>query len=174
MCIRPKQVSIEAAPLDEIILEEMQRRLNYQFEEIETANSKAGLLLAYYAALTIVLVTSLGPLGEVDSVNHCRAVASLWLVCVTGLLFIAGIATSLVSIWNRTVYHPVPTEKEVVEALLGKGRTDALLQLLTQYSICIERNAPLLKRKSTFFNTSLVLAQLFSLAGVAVLLLVAR
>ena len=116
-------LSVEATPRDEILLEEMRRRYDYMHGEIDTANTKAGLLLGYFATVLVVLVTS-GASPSLQSVfGDGMALTCLfcWTACATLIAFAGGLFCCLLALLSRKVMHPMAIEAEEINSL---GRSD--------------------------------------------------
>jgi hypothetical protein len=159
-------VSIEAAPKDEILLEEMRRRYDLQQSEIDTANTKAGLVLAYLGTVFVILITSAPNVFKM--MIQIQSIPVIIATSVALLFYVAGVVCCVIAIAPWTFFFPMGAEEQEVEFYMSKNRTDTMLQLLRQYSEYIQKNLPRVRGKSRWFFWSLVFSLAFTLAGACV------
>jgi hypothetical protein len=146
----------------EILLEELHRRFDLQQTEIETANNKAGIILAYLGAVFIVF---LGLAPDVAKQVTKYNLNVILLTSVTFLLFLSTAISCVITMKPRTFWSPIGIDKEEVEAYLGQDRKELVLQLLSQYSRYTQENIPTVRSKNKWFVATLW----FSLAFTAML-----
>jgi len=156
-------LSIEATPKDEILLEEMRRRYDLQQSEIDTADTKAGLLLAYLSAVFVMLVTSVPEVFT--KIAQERQILVIIMASFSVLLYVVGAFCCVKSIKPRIFSFPMGVEETEVEFYLSQDRSNVILQLLRQYSEYTQHNIALVKDKSKWFSWSLVFSLAFTLAG---------
>lgn len=145
-----------------ILLEELRKRFDLQQAEIEIANNKAGIILAYLGAVFIVF---LGLAPDVAKQIAKYNLNVIILTSITFLLFLSTAISCVITMRPRIFWSPIGIEKEEIEAYLAKDREDIVLQLLSQYSRYTQENIPIVASK----NKWLVASLWFSLAFTAML-----
>lgn len=158
-------VSVEATAKDELLLEEVRRRYDLQQTEIDTINTKAGLVLAYFGTILVIIVTSLYGESELSMQALGGPVVVAAFVSLVSYLF--GVGCCIVAIAPWTVFFPVGIQREEIGCYLSKDRDDTVLQLLTQYSKCTQENSSRIKTKNQWFLWGLVLSLAFTLASMS-------
>ena len=152
----------ETSESGEILLEELHKRFDLQQSEIEIANNKAGIILAYLVAVFIVF---LGLAPDVAKQIAKYNLIVILLTSITFLLFLSTAISCVITMRPRTFWSPIGIEEEEIEAYLAEDREDIVLQLLSQYSRYTQENIPIVASK----NKWLVAALWFSLAFTAML-----
>lgn len=158
-------VSVEATAKDELLLEEVRRRYDLQQTEIDTINTKAGLVLAYFGTILVIIVTSL--YGESDLAMQALGGPVVVAASVSLVSYLCGVGCCIVAIAPWTVFFPVGIEREEIGYYLSKDRDDTVLQLLTQYSKYTQENSSRIKTKNQWFLWGLVLSLVFTLASMS-------
>lgn len=153
-------LSTEATSADEILLEELRRRYDLQIRENEVCSTKSSVVLAYLAAVGVVA------LGFTEGfatgwANRDYAVICLWLA--SSVSYLVAVVACVVTFRSRTLFAPLAVEQEEVEFYLSQERTDLVLQILSQYSHVVLRNARELKRKRTWFSVTVAATVVFTL-----------
>ena len=152
----------ETSESGEILLEELHKRFDLQQTEIEIANNKASIILAYLGAVFIVFLGSAPDVAKQIAKYNPNVII---LTSITFLLFLSTAISCVITMRPRTFWSPIGIEKEEIEAYLAKDREDIVLQLLSQYSRYTQENIPIVASK----NKWLVAALWFSLAFTATL-----
>jgi hypothetical protein len=156
------EANSETLESGKILLEELRKRFDLQQAEIETANNKAGIILAYLGAVFIVFI-GLAPDVAKQIAKYNPNV--ILLTSITFLLFLSTAISCVITMRPRTFWSPIGIEEEEIEAYLAKDREDLVLQLLSQYSRYTQDNIPIVTGR----NRWLVAALWFSLAFTAML-----
>ena len=154
------EANSETLESGKILLEELRKRFGLQQAEIEIANNKAGIILAYLGAVFIVFL-GLAPDVAKQIVKYNLNV--IFLTSITFLLFLLTAISCVITMRPRTFWSPIGIEKEEIEAYLAEDREDLVLQLLSQYSCYTQENIPIVASK----NKWLVAALWSSLAFIA-------
>jgi len=166
-----RAISVDASPLDEILLAEVRRRYDLQQEEIDTTNTKAGLTLAYLGTVFVILVTSAPSIC--GRIIQSGSMPLIIMAPVTLLLYIAAAICCIVTIAPRDFRSPVGVERQEINSYLSQDRDSALLQLLSQYGEYTQRNVSKIKSKNRWLMRSLILGVVFTLAGIFTICLAA-
>lgn len=164
-------ISIEATPKDEILLEEMRRRYDLQQSEIDTTNTKSGLVLAYLGTVIVILIASAPDIFE--KIVQAQKISALIVVASIALFFyIVGVFCCVIAIAPTKYLFPMGAEEQEIEFYLSENRNDTVLQLLSQYSEYIQKNLPRVKSKNRWFICSLIFSLCFTVAATGVVCLV--
>jgi len=152
----------ETSESGEILLEELRKRFDLQQAEIETANNKLSIILAYLGAVFIAFFGLAPDVAKQIAKYNPNVII---LTSITFLLFLSTAISCVITMRPRTFWSPIGIEKEEIEAYLAKDREDMVLQLLKQYSQYTQENIPIVASK----NKWLVAALWSSLAFTAML-----
>lgn len=123
-------------PSIDIVLDEVRRKLDFQFEQLDGLNTKSGILLGVAGVIFTLLVTNL--LGQSDKVNN------LILAKVALIPIFVSIVLSFVPIYIRKLKRP-PNLERLRFHYIVKDSKETKLKIIDICREAVKDNQELLK-----------------------------
>jgi hypothetical protein len=158
-------------PSIDIVLDEVRRRLDFQFELLNSHDFKASIVLGTSSVVIAVLLATL-PLAQsqLDSLSRVveYKIALSVLIGIPLLVLFTSIIISIIVLWIRNYNRP-PRLQRLREHYIAEPQQKIQLQLIDNFMDAIDRNERIVKCQANLIRTASILLSIGLLTFIGLL-----
>jgi len=160
-----------ALPSTDLVLDEVRRRLDFQFELSDSHDFKASIVLGTSGIVIAMLLTAL-PLAQAQLDSLLKVVeyktAVLAAIGISLLVLFVSIILSITVLWIRNYNRP-PRLERLRNYYIAEPKEETQLQLIDIFIPAIDNNEKILKRQTYLIRAATVLLSIGLLIFISLL-----
>ncbi len=145
-------------PSVDLVLDEVRRRLDFQFELLDSHDFKASIVLGTASIVIAMLLTALplaqSQLGSLSKVAEHRVIV-LALIGMSLFLLFVSIVISIIVLWIKNYSRP-PSLQRLRDVYMAESEEKTQLQLIDNFMDAIDKNEKIVKRQSNLIKAAII------------------